>query len=194
MLRYLIMEHTIMINSTIAFQQAILKLSCNLHLPSSNEEDLQRDSQILNNFSGCDFVWLLREKGTTLLPLKIGANPDHITYFVEGDRAQVMHAFHFKSQSGAVEKISLSEAERLVYQSPTEISLTMTLDKLVAEVDAVLTRGKQFRLWGNSHSAIYQEDVSWSEWKAFFEAHHNSVMLNLMARALQYLSEHKRAA
>src|SRR5690554_3748626 len=68
-------------NPLEAIAHNLLATTERVGLPKHYQQDLALDLELINTYN-TDFIWVLRESGTAILPLKRGHLPIHITYWL----------------------------------------------------------------------------------------------------------------
>lgn len=112
---------------SISLHDRMLSVAKQLNLPKLYKSDLEDDPRVLNAFEGCSFIWLLRTCGSTLIPLKVGADPCYVTNWLYGSHGQEVHAFLIDEKHLTVEKINFEEAEKLILSPLSKSRLSCPL-------------------------------------------------------------------
>ncbi|MFC6674308.1 hypothetical protein [Marinobacterium aestuariivivens] len=162
-------------------------VAASLKLPEYYRNDLAMDFDSLNRFNGTKLVWLLRTCGTVLVPAKLGVDPGYITHWLWGNHGQEVVPFIVDTQTGIVEKTTFEKAEKLIMEQPCNLSSAMPREALIEQVNAVLERGCEQRIWGVFESPNSVPAVGgWSEWQAYFSSTGNRLMADFLGRAIRF--------
>ena len=54
-----------------------------IELPVNYKSDIEIDFEILNKYGNIKYIWMLRENGSLLFPLQVGASEFHLKYYLE---------------------------------------------------------------------------------------------------------------
>lgn len=161
----------------------MLSVAKQLNLPKIYVSDLDDDPRILSAFVGCSFIWLLRTGGSTLIPLKVGADPSYVTNWLYGTHGQEVHTFIIDAEHKSIEKISYEDAEKHILCPPDQISSLTPFDTVHSTVSQVLEKGRERGVWGIFEvPAIDCSD--WKKWESYFTNSGNIVMQSFMHKAL----------
>ncbi|MBL4706310.1 MAG: hypothetical protein JKY54_17415 [Flavobacteriales bacterium] len=167
------------------------------HLPETNLTDLNDDLRILKSYKGKSFIWLLRSYGSTLVPIKVGADPAYIVHWLFSSHGQRIVAFLVNSEDATVEKVTFEEAEKLIQQPPMVIPTFISQEDTIDCVDRVLENGISSGVWGLFNSPNI--DIrNWEKWLQYFASSRNEPMRLFMDKGLRRLNafshERKTAA
>ena len=165
----------------------MLGLAKTHHLPVAYKEDLDDDLRILKNFKGKCFVWLLRTNGSTLVPIGVGADPIHITHWLFSNHGQRILAFQVDSKLGTIEKITFTQAEKLIQQLPLEISTLFSPKDTTDGIAKVLEDGLSGGVWG-VFSSPNIGSYDWEKWRTYFATSGNDLMKSFMDKAIRLRS------
>ncbi|BFM18849.1 hypothetical protein R50073_50320 (plasmid) [Maricurvus nonylphenolicus] len=168
---------------SISLHDRMLSAAEQLNLPKQYKSDLDDDPRVLSAFEGCSFIWLLRTCGSTLIPLKVGADPCYVTNWLYGSHGQEVHAFLIDEKHLTVEKINFEEAEKLILSPPEQITALMSFEAVHSTVSSVLESGSERGVWGTFSSPTL-DCADWQKWEAYFRNSGNSLMQTFMHKAL----------
>jgi hypothetical protein len=175
-------------NHSARLKATMENVAASVKLPEFYKTDLELDFETLEKFSGTKLVWLLRSCGTVLVPARLGVDPCYVTHWLWGNHGQEIVPFIVDTKTGLIEKTTFEKAERLICEPPCKLSSTMSQDQLHNEVNRVLERGCELRIWGifespNSISAI----GNWSSWQSYFSTTGNRPMADFMGKAIRLM-------
>lgn len=155
-------------------------------LPKFYKEDLEMDFSNLKKYGNREYVWMLRECGSLLLPLRIGASPFLLEYYMRQD--STARFFHVKGFGEVTFKeLKHKDVESLISQPPIEFGLINCPDDLISKVGKVL-KDRNITTSGLVTKEMETTPIHWSEWKKFFDGN-NDVMTNVMTRAINMLND-----
>lgn len=141
-------------------------------LPKYYKGDLEYDKDIIEKYDGCSFLWVLREAGTNMIPLKKGVEPVHVTYYITDPTA----LFYVVGLSG-IRQITAQELEKLAYELPLNLNAYSTAESLVEAVNAVIEQGDDYGWW--------DKQLGWTGLKAEFTRSNNQVMSEFLDKAFE---------
>ncbi|BDP33312.1 hypothetical protein R7D97_16275 [Vibrio sp. Vb5031] len=157
-----------------------------VNLPKFYKEDLDIDFSNLKKYGNREYVWMLRECGSLLLPLRIGASPFLLEYYMRQD--STARFFHVKGYDEVTFKeLKHKDVESLICKPPIEFGLILNSDDLIAKVRKVLN-DRNVASSGLVTKEIPTTPTHWSEWLSFFNGN-NDVMTQVMTRAIKMLNE-----
>lgn len=162
------------------------------HLPEINQTDLDDDLRILKAYQGRRLIWLLRTCGSTLVPIRVGADPIHITHWLFSNHGQRVFAFLIDTDHGSVEKITFAQAEKLIQQPPLEITAFMTPKEAKEALVRVLENGVTNGVWG-VFTAPQIGLCDWEKWRNYFAASGNELMKSFMNKAIRRITALSKA-
>ncbi len=88
---------------------------------------------------------------------------------------------------GLIEKIDFEQAEKLIMQMPCNLSSLQNKEYLVDQVNRVLQRGCEMRIWGIFESPSSVESVGgWKEWQSYFSSTGNRLMADFVGKAIRF--------
>lgn len=150
---------------------------------TSDAESLARYAK-LTNFQ-FEFVWLLREAGTVLFPIGLGAEAMHVLHWLDEKNGQVIEAYHLhptqKEQNGEVtyelKPIGWAKAAELASKKP----------KAFIKPEVLMDVGCQLGIWSSPFQHLTRADIGSNvvEWRNFFRLKGNKMMVD-------YLEKHMR--
>lgn len=165
------------------FHEKMISVANSHKLPEYFKDDLEYDLCILNNYKGCRFIWLLRTSGTVLFPLEIGADPVHITHWLDANHDERKITFLVDPEKNVIELISHELTEKLVFKKPTELTSFLSRDDLEKEVCNVLDSGIEKGVWGVLKKPKLKSD-NWANCKDFYKNANNHLMSSYMDKAI----------
>lgn len=172
--------------SAITAFENMKKHAAKIELPKFYKEDLDIDFNILKKYQNRKYVWMLREAGSLLLPLGIGANPFMFEFYIKNDST-----CRFFMVNGFAEtefkELKVNEVEKLITQMPIEFGLIDCADDLINKVEKVLT-DRNIASSGFSTVDYGTEPLHWRNWLNFFEGN-NDLMEKVMRRAIKMLDD-----
>lgn len=155
----------------------LLKISTESGLPVSHKDDLVTDFEILKEFgrANSDFIWILRQNGTVMVPIRRGIDPYHIKHWATYENECYLIT------KGEVRRISHTIAHELADEEPFNPNHEIFEMDLVKKVRAVLddhyVRSSVFDSVGLS-----SEPYTWESWQAWFKDTENKMMANWIRR------------
>ncbi|MDF9399176.1 hypothetical protein [Vibrio sp. 1180_3] len=150
------------------------------------ESDFESDLHMANKYKGKDFIWLDREHGSLLFPLKSGINPIFLSNYKDSEKAE----WHFISSKGEIATLTAEEAIQLAYQSPLRAT---TFGCVNVQVQALLN-DIIVRTSGLTECHIQgTEPNTWTAYLEWFRSSRNHVMIKVMNEAIRLCTEAKNA-
>lgn len=137
------------------------------------QSDLEVDKIILEAYPNSEFVWVLRECGTAMIPLYKGVDSTHITYWVKEEKSKFFHLTRTE-----IKEISRENASFLAEKPPFNPALCDDAETLLEMVNAVLSDGHE-RGWWESNGK------SWAEMENKFSNSSNKVMAKFLFDAIE---------
>ena len=165
-------------------EPVVLALTVDLGLPKYYKCDIEVDLHICEKYGNQDYVFLLRECGSLLFPLKKGLNPLYISSYFKDETAK----FFQINADGTYNKISIATVDTLINTKPS-IDGCYTIEQLIDRVQSFLT-DPNVTAKGFDEAHIPTLPLYWSEWAKWFEQH--AVMSSFLTMAqlkLQQLSK-----
>ncbi|MDH1472589.1 hypothetical protein [Shewanella sp. GD03713] len=155
-----------------------------IELPRFYKEDVEADFKILKKYENVKYVWMLRDSGSLLFPLRKGANPVHLEYYIRNDPS--CRFFIIEGLScNSFKEINAANASKLISQEPIEFDIISSPDDLIVKVTNLLTDA-------NVTSSIFEnpaygtEPMNWDSWLTWFTGK-NKLMEEVMRRAINLL-------
>lgn len=154
-------------------------------LPLFYKHDLEKDFEIIEKYGDVQYVWMLRECGSLLFPLRTGANPLHIRFYVENDPTA---RFFFVSgfEETEFEQIHKYKAFDLVGEPPINFSAIATASDLIARIKLILTDEDIVCSVFKDEVGFSVEPYNWNTWMNHFKGK-NQVLENVMCSAISKL-------
>ncbi|KJG37681.1 hypothetical protein UA32_12010 [Photobacterium angustum] len=155
-------------------------------LPRYYKEDLDRDFDIAIKYRNNEYIWMLREAGSLLFPLRIGANPAYLANYIQSDSTAI---FYFVNADGKFTKIEKCEAEIMSRQEPINFETINTSKELEIKVKQILkdkniTNGP----FEQSPSINNSCRVDWEKWYEWFKDN-NKLMAKVMRSAIAFYDD-----
>ena len=158
-------------------------------LPIAYRSDISADLDSLLKYerSGAvmEFVWLLRECGTVLFPIRVGASPVHVTHWLDEKNGQIVEAYHLTAvksliEPGAIEyqlkPIGWAEASRLANLRPTGNAID------------TIKFGCDMGFWSTFSTPSYEDFAGGlPEWRKYFAMSSNQMMVDHIDTTLRKL-------
>lgn len=160
----------------IAIYSKILQESEQHGWPLNHRGDLESDEILLKRAEmenpNRQYIWILRDNGTCLIPLYEGIDPVHVENWSEGI---FYHAVEDKLNS-----IPKEMAISLIKEPPFSLKSCTSLPILVDKMDRLLgspwSQNEIFSLNNDSTNA-----ASWESWKKAFNESGNQLMVDFIA-------------
>jgi hypothetical protein len=144
--------------------------------PVNERGDLSSDEVLLKRAAietpNREYIWVLRESGTCLIPLYEGIDPIHVEHWSEG--------LFYHVVGNKLNSIPKEMAFNLVNEPPFNVNACTSLPILVDKMDRVLcspwSQNEMFSL-NNDNTHI----ASWESWKKAFDESGNQLMVEFIA-------------
>jgi hypothetical protein len=144
--------------------------------PVNHRGDIESDEMLLKRSAletpHREYIWILRDRGTCLIPLFEGIDPVHVENWSEG---LFYHAIDDKLNS-----IPKAMAFSLIQEPPFNIksctSLPFLVDKMMRLLDSPWSRNEMFSLNNDNTN-----EASWGAWKNAFDESGNKLMVEFIA-------------
>ncbi|MGR5159735.1 hypothetical protein [Vibrio owensii] len=166
----------------------LMTVSNEYQMPRHFQCDIKCDADYISAHRDKSYLWVLKQIGTQLMPIRSGVNPGYVVNWIEQDSSVKV----FLISGNRIEAVSHDDAIRIANEPPASISLATTQDRLIKTVEKVLsdpiaTRGVF------SHATLKPND-NWHEWREYFKSIDNPVMEAFMASAIKKSSSIKQEA
>lgn len=163
--------------------QKLVEIAKSKSMPEIYCSDIEMDLGILNKFTDKSFVWVLRDSGTTLLPLGIGVDPGYLVpYADQQSKSKTTKIFFYHIDfNGDVKLIDHKEALSLINKKPSFLGAS-TIEEIIDQTNAVLSFGKDFGIWGIFNKPKF-EIRDWKSWHKFFRSAGNQPMTEFLDEA-----------
>ncbi|HFI9381197.1 TPA: hypothetical protein ACGSTL_001352 [Vibrio parahaemolyticus] len=155
-------------------------------LPRFYKEDVDVDFKILKKYKNVQYVWMLRDCGSLLFPLRKGASPFHLEFYIRND--STCRFFIVDGLScNSFKEIKAAEVTKLINQEPFDFGLLTSSDDLIAKVGNLLTDV-------NVTASVFEnpeygkEPLYWQSWLTWFTGK-NDMMEKVMRRAIKLLPQ-----
>jgi hypothetical protein len=158
------------------------ELSNQFNMPTAYKEDLNIDYSIIKQAetqsNSTEYVWILRQNGTCLIPLYCGANPVHVTAWENSEHRY----FHIAGSS--VNQINYEFALSLANEYPFNPSKVTSMAQLMDAMDVLLS-GSVVQSSAFEVVHLTSSVRSWSEWHRWFDSTSNTMMAEFMVKAIK---------
>lgn len=145
------------------------------HTYKSN--DLKVDENFANRYLVSDYIFVDRDAGTTLLPLRKGLN----SWFVETYKTDNSAKFYHIKSDGSYEEIN---SDKAVYFARMTPNLPKQQSKLISVVQSLLNDFLVVSPNQGTMPEISIEPFAWGEWLNWFSSIDNPPMLSTMKAAI----------
>lgn len=166
-------------------KESMKKQAEKTELPKFYKEDVELDFKVLAKYGNCQYVWMLREAGSLLFPLKKGIDPFMLDFYIRNDstcRFFVIESF----KEEQFKEVNAKEVEKLIYQSPIEFGLIDTPIELINKMSNLL-KDNNIATSGLVTTDLEPEPVNWNNWLHYFDDK-NPVMKKVMNKAIALLN------
>lgn len=161
----------------------MLRICETVNLPKHYATDISIDVFCIINSNAEQFVWLLRNNGSSILPVEQGADPVAITYYLESiGRDSSAKTFLIDSGNCTIKEIPLNQATTIAYLPP-KLDTSAAPNSIMGQVQKVLEQGCNNRLWGVFNPPKSADQFSFSGWTQYFLEHGNQPMIDFMRKA-----------
>ena len=161
----------------------MLRICEAVNLPKHYATDISIDVFCIINSNADQFVWLLRDNGSSILPVEQGAEPITITYYIEGiGRDSSAKTFLIDSRTCTIEKIPLTHAT-IIARRPPALDISAAPSLIMSQVQQVLEQGCNNRLWGVFNPPKSVDQFSFTGWTRYFLENGNQPMIDFMHHA-----------
>lgn len=155
------------------------KISKEKNWPVTNVDSLEHDeillTQDLTEHPNREYIWILREDGTCLIPLYEGIDPVFVKYWPNN--------FYFHVVEDKLNAIPEEMALSLIGELPFNINSCSSLSSLVEKMSRLLNEP-------SSQNQIFDIDgqkttlSSWKQWQETFDFCGNTLMVEFMDKAI----------
>jgi len=167
--------------------QLIEDLSNNIGLPKFYKDDLKLNKSILKKYGGNKYILMLREAGSILFPLNVGANPIFITHYIKEDPTVRFFVIAGLSDT-EFHEIDGALASKLVQKPPIIVGSITNANKLISVIESRLS---DHNVCTSVFSApdLETSPSNWEEWHSWFAETGNPVMKSVMGQAIKRLPQ-----
>ncbi|WP_282109340.1 hypothetical protein [Shewanella algicola] len=145
--------------------------------PVKNTDSLEHDEMLLNrdliDHPNREYLWILRDDGTCLIPLYEGVDPMFVKYWPDN--------FYYHVVEDKLNAIPEALALSLIHEPPFNVNSCTTLSVLVDKMSRLLNepsaQNEIFNIDGQKTS-----QSSWSQWKETFEFCGNELMVEFIEK------------
>lgn len=151
-----------------------------VNLPKLHKDDLKLDFNIIRKYGNCRYIWLLRESGTAIVPLKRGINPLHILNYIDDENARCFLINGFEETT--FKSLKKDKVDAMLHELPIDFS-TITdsqqlIDQLMKLLDDDNVRQCAFHV-----AEKCSGPSGWEKLQRFYESGKNAVMELTMKKA-----------
>ena len=172
----------------------MLRICETVNLPKHYATDISIDVFCIINSNADQFVWLLRDNGSSILPVEQGAEPITITYYIEGiGRDSSAKTFLIDSRTCAIKEIPLTQATIIAHRPPM-LDISAAPNLIMGQVQQVLEQGCNNRLWGVFNPPKSADQFSFSGWTQYFLENGNQPMIDFMRQAFSAICSEQAVA
>ena len=151
-----------------------------INLPRLHKEDLKCDFNIIRKYGDCRYIWLLREHGTEIVPLKKGINPLYILNYIDAPKAQCFLINGFDENT--FEELKKEKAEAMLQELPIDFSSITDSQQLIEQLMNLL-EDDNVRCCAFQVAEKCSGPSGWEKLQRFYEGGKNAVMELTMKRA-----------
>ncbi|WP_053062570.1 hypothetical protein [Photobacterium aquae] len=154
-------------------------------LPKYYKWDLDIDYEKIKKYATDKFtcIWLVRECGSQLVPIRAGVNPIHITFWL--NNAPECRVFTIDTQSLVLNEISHEKAKELVEVMPYHDRIrSVSFDKRIALVKIVISYGEKHNFWNTMGYEFSSKGKTLCDLLMYFQHNNNKAMVNFLSAAL----------
>jgi len=175
----------------IALINAMMEESNKNQLPQYYKGDLEIDKDFILNAIAARYIWCLRECGTQLMPIGIGADPYPIEHYATGTGSSKHNKFYLINlQNETIVSITPEKATKMAHEQPElNISGQEGIHKRIMEV---LKKGVDNQLWGLFHHPKSENQYNFNQWLTFFRSLENEPMIKFMKKAISKFNSAKQ--
>lgn len=155
-------------------------------LPLYNLRDISYDLSTIMRHN-TDFIWVLREQGTVIEPIRRGVNPASLNYLLSHSAsASKVKIFHITNNCQSIVPVKASRALELMNLPPCDLSADMPITKLINSVNAILADGVKESYWLDMSTSAASDDRThdWEAYQKHFSRGH-PLMSDFMDKAIQ---------
>lgn len=161
-----------------SFHQRMKDLAKSFNLPVLHPADVDDDLKILTKYGSIQYVWMLRDAGTVLLPLSRGVDVDYFHQYAHLSEKILLLDL-------AKEEIKLIDPEKAIElgnRDPlADQILSSNLEAFENQVNTVL----EYRHWG----VFYPPQMNvfhWDQWLEYFKKQTNHLMIRFIERVIAH--------
>lgn len=166
------------VNANAMFTQ-LKALSNHLEMPKFFLGDLDIDHNILRKYDGRQFIWLVREAGTCLIPLRSGYPETTVAFYLSYGPAYLVDP-----DKGLIEQLTKEKALELIKLPPLDVTLFDSAETLISKVTDCI---EKWDAWLFNRPNI--DSSNWSAWVDFCESSENFVMADFVLKAQKQLTK-----
>lgn len=173
--------------------KAMLKESATQQLPKFYQSDLELDFERIRSGVANRFVWILRECGTQLAPIGVGAQPAFITSYTKGSCWAKGHRFYIVDVLDCtVTQTTAENLDKLILTPPAIHA--GTFEGVVERIHDVLSHGVDHRIWGLWEAPQSVQERTAEQWLTYFRQYKNEPMETFMLNGMKLLAKYREAA
>ncbi|MBB1390804.1 hypothetical protein H5185_15470 [Shewanella sp. SG44-6] len=148
---------------------------------SFHEYDLKQDELVFDEKLGCDFIWIVRENGTELVPLYRGFNPSLVTYLTN----RGCNSFFLITCTGNLSQIEAAKAVELIMTPPFRLTSFCNDKALREKVSQLLNTPRLNTSIFEQNVLSFDDYIGWYDW---FVKTKNHLMADVMNQVIARLS------
>lgn len=153
------------------------KHSNDINLPLIYKDDLNIDFKVISKYGNCCYVWLLRDSGTALIPLKRGVNPLFIMNYIHDESARCFLINGY--ESGKFQELKKENVESMLNELPIDFSYITDSQHLINQITKLLD-DDNVRCCGFQVADKCSSPAGWERLERFYDGGKNAVMARTM--------------
>ncbi|WP_299021261.1 hypothetical protein [uncultured Photobacterium sp.] len=160
--------------------QDLKNISTLVGLPKVFKDDLDLDHLLMNKYPKRTWLWVLKEAGSQLFPIKSGVDPRLVTHWLSQSNIAI-----FLVTDTSITSIGRSECEKLANEMPFDVKRFASARALIDAVSALLGDSNVTTL-GLVPAPHCPTTTSWTVWYKWFKGK-QPVMEIIMKQAIEQL-------
>ncbi len=152
--------------------------------PRLHKDDLKCDFEIIRKYGNCRYIWLLRDSGTSIVPLKRGINPLYILNYIDDKNARCFLIDGFEETT--FKELKRDNADAMLNELPIDFSLITDSQQLIDQLMTLLD-DDNVRCCAFQCADKCSGPAGWERLQRFYEGGKNAVMELTMKRARKKL-------
>lgn len=163
--------------------KSMLSVANKQALPQYFHDDLEGHQATMTTYPHSKFLWMLRENGSIVVPIKKGLDLAYVTEYV--DQGPV---YLITPNADRIEALSKERAIEIFSEPPVDLQKCATVVSVVSAVQVVLREWEGYATHNADMTAMPSD---WHKWVAYFEYAGNYLMSSFLVDALNRLIEKK---